>query len=284
MKKTSKYQKKTTFKPSKKVIVLSCVAGLLLALLIGMLVVLSLREEPPVESQPTTETTAPTTTPVAENTDPTEESTETIPEETGPVMLDHMAKLYAENPDIFAWITIEGTKVDYPLMYTPNENMKYLYKDFQGKYDPTGLPFIDNTCSVDPESTNIIIHGHNMNSGAGFSALLNYEDQKFYEEHPVIILTTLYEERTYEIVAAFFDRLYHYTEECFKFYRFVDAHSEEEFNVAAEYYRANNLLDTGVEIAYGDQLITLATCSKHEKDGRFVVVARLVTDDTATNP
>ena len=165
-------------------------------------------------------------------------------------------------------------------MYTPDENMKYLYKDFEGKYNSAGLPFIDNTCSVDPESTNLILHGHNMNSGAGFAAILGYKDQEFYEEHPVIKLTTLYEERTYEVVAAFYDRLYHYTEECFKFYRFVDAHTEAEFIEAAAYYRAKNLIDTGIELEYGDQLITLATCSKHEKDGRFVVIARLVTEES----
>lgn len=279
MKKTSKFQKQGgKFKPSKKVIALACVAGVLLLLLLSMVAILTLMDEEPEVTEPT-ETTEATRETTEATSETTEETTEEVTEETEPQMLAHMAELYAENPDIYGWITIEGTKIDYPIMYTPNENMKYLYKDFEEKYDPAGLPFIDNTCSVDPESTNLIIHGHNMNSGTGFAALHGYAEQEFYEEHPTVTITTLYEERTYEVVAAFYDRIYHYTEECFKFYRFVDAHTEAEFIEAAAYYRANNLLDTGIELKYGDQLITLATCSHHTKDGRFVVIVRLVTEE-----
>ena len=281
MKKQSKFQKPAAkFKPSKKVIVLASIAGALVLVIAGMLIALSMGNEQPVETLPTEDTT-PTTEVTTEATeDTTEASTEESTAETEPVMLAHMAELYAKNPDIFGWITIEGTKVDYPLMYTPYESMKYLYANFEGKFQAAGLPFIDGACSVDPESDNLIIHGHNMKSGAAFAAILGYAEQDFYEKHPVVHITTLYEERTYEVVAAFYDRIYQPGESGFIYYQFINAHTEADFIEAAAYYRANNLLDTGIELEYGDKLITLATCSHHMQDGRFVVIARLVTDDT----
>lgn len=275
----NKPAKKSKFKPNKKVIILSCVAVVLLALLVGMLVILSRQEEPVVETQPT-ETTAPTTEPSSETTEPTTEEPTTEAPPTEPGMLEHMAKLYQENPDIVGWIKIEGTKVDYPLMYTPDEYMKYLYMDFKGQFSPVGLPFIDVACSLEPESTNLLIHGHNMKSGAAFAAIMNYEKQEFYEEHPTISLTTLYEERTYEIVAAFHDRIRDEGDEGFIYYQFIEATSEAEFIEAAAYYRAHNLINTGIELEYGDHIITLATCSHRGEDGRFVVIARLVTEET----
>ena len=122
-----------------------------------------------------------------------------------------------------------------------------------------------------------------MKSGAAFAAIMNYEKQEFYEEHPTISLTTLYEERTYEIVAAFHDRIRDEGDEGFIYYQFIEATSEAEFIEAAAYYRALNLINTGIELEYGDHIITLATCSHRGEDGRFVVIARLVTEE-AVNP
>ena len=95
-------------------------------------------------------------------------------------------------------------------------------------------------------------------------------------------MTTLYEERTYEVVAAFYDRIYEDGHEGFLYYRFINAYTEEDFIEAAAYYRAHSEIDTGIELNYGDKLITLSTCSHHTTDGRFVVIARLVEDTPET--
>ena len=266
------------FKPSKKVIVLACIAGALLVVLLSMLAILFLRNDEPEVTEPT-ETTAPTTETTEPTTETTEETTETT-EPTEPQMLEHMAELYAQNPDIVGWITFEGTDLDYPIMYTPDDEEKYLYKNFKQEYSFNGLPFVDKDCSIDPESDNVIIYGHNMTTtGMAFNAIMNYVDQEYYEEHPTFSYTTLYEERTYEVVAAFYDRVYYKSEDCFKFYNFVDAETEHDFLEAIAYYRANSCVDTGIEPEYGDQLMTLVTCSHHVQYGRFVLIGRLVTED-----
>lgn len=251
--------------------VLAIIAGLLLVLLVALILMISMKQEPaPTEpsTEPSTETT---TVPV------TEESTE--PEETGPQMLPEMAELYEKNPDVVGWIRIGDTKLNYPVMYTPEDEMKYLYADFEGEVDLSGLPFISEDCSMDPESQNLVIYGHNMKDGSAFKALFDYKDRKFLEENPTISFSTLYEERTYEVAYVFYDQVYSKESTYFKFYEFIDPETEEEFQKGINHFKQLNIIKTGVEPEFGDNLITLVTCSYHTKLGRFVVVARQVKDN-----
>lgn len=177
-----------------------------------------------------------------------------------------------ENPDFYGWIQIDGTTVDYPVMYTPDNPEKYLHKDFYGKYSLLGTPFVDGRCTSD--SDNLIIYGHNMNNGTMFKDLLQYEDKKYWEEHPIIHLNTPSELRDYEIMSVFYDRVYAPYETDFKYYEFIKADSESAYDEAVQHYLDKSLYDTGVTAHSGDRLITLSTCSYHMEDGRFVVVAR----------
>lgn len=264
---------------SKLTVVLSCIAGALALLLLVMILMIPSLEnnskatKPEVPSTTRTEetqaseTTFPATEPIIETT---------VPVETEPVILPELAEIYADNPDLVGWITIEGTVLDYPVMHTPENGEKYLYKNINGKFDVNGLPFIEDGCSMDPESDNIIIYGHNMKSGKMFASLMKYAKKDYWEEHPTIRFSTLYEEREYKIIAAFYDRVYYKYEDCFKFYQFIDAKDEAHFEEAISYFKENAEYDTGVTAEYGDRLITLVTCAYHVKNGRFVVVAREV--------
>ena len=255
--------------------------GLAAALLVLVIVLLLLLPKAPAEEVPTepAATVAVTEAPTAEPTAAPPEPTETVPEETGPPMLPKMAELYAENPDVIGWITIPGTDVDYPVMYTPDDPEKYIHKNFKGIYSLGGLPFMEDECSMDPESDNLIIYGHNMKNGTQFQNLMNYTMKKYWEEHPQILFSTLYEERTYEIISAFYDRVYRSSEKVFKFYQFIDAKDEADFENAMKHYKEKAEYDTGVTAEYGDKLITLVTCSYHMDYGRFVVVAKQITPE-----
>lgn len=192
-------------------------------------------------------------------------------------ILPQYQELYAQNKDMFGWITIPGTKVDYPVMYTPGESEKYLHTGFDGSSSYPGVPFIDINCQ--PESQNLLIYGHNMPNGSMFRDLLKYQQRTQWQKQPTITFNTLYEEQEYEIVAAFYDRIYRTTEtDVFKFYYFIDPETEEEFNYGIEQIKSKALYDTGVEVNYGDDLITLITCTYQTTNGRFVVVARKITD------
>lgn len=188
-------------------------------------------------------------------------------------ILPQYRELYAQNKDMFGWITIPGSKIDYPVMYTPGESEKYLHTGFDGSSSYPGVPFIDINCQ--PESQNLLIYGHNMPNGSMFRDLMKYQEKTYWQNHPTIFFNTLYEEQEYEIVAAFNDRIYRTTEtDVFKFYYFIDPKTEEEFNDGIEQIMSKALYDTGVEVSYGDKLITLVTCAYHTTHGRFVVLAR----------
>lgn len=262
----------------KTVIILSAAIAVVILLIVLMLVMIGGGDPAPTEPTETTEVTEATTEATEETTEPTEE---TVPEETKPPMLPHMKELYDQNPDTIGWIEIEGTKLDYPVMWTPNEKWKYDHLSFDGKYDYGGVPYLNEDCSVDPATDNLIIYGHNMTNGTQFRTIMYYQQMNYWRDHPTIKFTTLYEEREYEILAAFYDRVYYKEETCFKYYYFIDPETEEEFNEGITYFKEHSLYDTGVDAKWGDQLITLVTCAYHVDDGRFVVVGRLVEDEPA---
>lgn len=115
-----------------------------------------------------------------------------------------------------------------------------------------------------------------MKDGSMFGDLDLYQKESFYKEHPRIAFDTLYEERTYDIIAVFRSQVYNAEDDVFKYYQFYEAHTQEEF---ADFYnniKALSLYDTGVEAVFGDTFLTLSTCAYHVQDGRFVVVAKLV--------
>lgn len=194
------------------------------------------------------------------------------PEPTQPEMLAKYVPLYEQNPDLFGWLKIDGTAIDYPVMHTPYDPERYLHADFEGDYSFAGLPFVDAACDAD--SDNLLIYGHNMLDGSMFRSLMRYRDKTYWQAHPTISFDTLYEEGEYEVLAAVYDRVYYQNEDCFKFYQFIDAEDEADFDNAISYFKENALYDTGVTAAYGDRLITLVTCAYHVQDGRFIVVAR----------
>lgn len=187
-------------------------------------------------------------------------------------------ELYKKNPDFFGWLKIEGTVIDYPVMYTPRDSEYYLHRDFYGNYSDSGMLFIDGECPAD--GNYYLIYGHHMNNGTMFGELPKYKDKAFYEDHKLVFFDTRYELRDYEVVAAFYGKAYPDDEEegHFCYYRYKDLRSESAFNEYVKNIKSLAIYDTGITPKYGDELITLSTCNYHTSDGRFVVVARRITD------
>lgn len=181
---------------------------------------------------------------------------------------------FLANEDMAAWIKIDGTVIDYPVMWTPREETYYLYRNFEGKEDKNGCLLLDTDSSLNPLTTNLIIHGHNMRSGAMFGTLTNYENEEYCKEHNIITLYTEEYERRYEVIAVFRSQVYKKTDQVFKFYKFFQADTQEEFDDFYQNIKALSLYDTGVTAEFGNHFITLSTCVYHVEQGRFVVVAK----------
>ncbi len=181
---------------------------------------------------------------------------------------------FLANEDMAGWLVIPDTVIDYPVMWTPRDEKYYLYRDFEGKENQNGSLILDTDSSLDPITTNLIIHGHNMRSGAMFGNLTDYESRDFYEEHRQISLYTEECRRNYEVIAVFRSQVYRKTDEVFKFYKFFQADTQEEFDDFYQNIKELSLYDTGVTAQFGDRFLTLSTCVYHVEQGRFVVVAK----------
>ncbi len=207
---------------------------------------------------------------------PTVENSETAEpaEPTEPQPLPEYVEVAARNPDMAGWLAIADTRINYPVMYAPDEEDKYLHRDFYGKYSGHGCLYVQEECSVDPPSDNITIYGHNMKDGSMFAGLLSYANKSFWEKHRYITFDTLMEHHTYEVFAVF--RTTASKGKGFAYHRFIDAQDAEKFQEFVKDCQLIALYDTGITPQYGDKLITLSTCEYSQQNGRFVVVARRI--------
>lgn len=93
------------------------------------------------------------------------------------------------NPDIIGWITVPGTKIDYPVVQG-TDNDKYLHTSFEGEESVTGAIYLDFESDADMEGKNNIIYGHNMKNGSMFNEVNDYKDESFFKEHQEFFLYT----------------------------------------------------------------------------------------------
>lgn len=186
---------------------------------------------------------------------------------------ERLAELYAANQDFVGWLRIDDTQINYPVMLCKEDAEYYLYRDMEGNDSSSGVPFFGSGCDL--SSDNIIIYGHNMKNGTMFADLLRYGEEDFWREHQIVSFETLEGRESYEVIAAFREEI-HTQEETgvFRYYTYGGALTEEQFQEYMENIRRLSLYATGKEAVYGEQLLTLSTCSYHKENGRFVVVAR----------
>ena len=163
-------------------------------------------------------------------------------------------------------------------MQTPQDEEYYLRRNFFGEKDNNGTLILDTDSDITKTSNNLIIHGHNMKSGAMFGELVDYEKEEFLKEHKKIEFHTKDEVRTYEVIAVFRSKVYTVEDKVFKYYQFFEAKTQEEFDSFYNNIKKMSLYDTGVTAEFGDEFITLSTCVYHTTNGRFVVVGRRITE------
>lgn len=211
-----------------------------------------------------------------------ENPVESLHEETSPKIIEKSERmikiesLQSENADIIGWIEIPGTAINYPVLQG-SDNSFYVNHNYKKQKTQSGSIFVDADYNWSIPSTNLLIYGHNMKNGTMFTSLVNYKSKKYYDAHPNIRFTTNSDDVTYEIIAAFESKVYSVSDtSSFKYYNFINARNEDEFNTFLFNIKQISLYDTGKTANYGDNLITLSTCAYHTKNGRFAVVGRKV--------
>lgn len=178
------------------------------------------------------------------------------------------------NEDIIGWIEIENTNINYPVLQG-TDNEYYMTHNYKKEKSKKGSIFLTKDYDWNIPSTNLLIYGHNLRNGTMFEELLEYENEEFYKEHPIIRFTTAEEDAEYVIISVFKSRVYYkYEKNVFRYYYFVNAKTQEEYNEFIGNAKKASLYNIEETAVFGDQLITLSTCSYHTEDGRFVVVGR----------
>jgi len=173
------------------------------------------------------------------------------------------------NQDIYAWITIDGTKVNYPILQNKEDNY-YLRRCIDGKNGMPGCIYTNACTSKDFSSWNSIVYGHNMSNGTMFGSLQLSTDWEDTAEYVNVI--TENEKLRYRVYAVVqFSNVY--------LPELYDETTNEGRTQFLEDVKAavqqNGYLREGMEISEGEKLLTLSTCIKRQDDKRMLVVAVL---------
>lgn len=189
--------------------------------------------------------------------------------------------LLAINEDVKGWITIPDTNIDYVVMQSSKDDPDYyLSKDIYGEYSKAGTLYLDFRSSVETNTKNLVIHGHNMVSTSEkmFHRLLDYKKLSFYKERPVFTFDTIYNTGQWKIFAVFISNGSSKKEPLFDYRQSTFKDASEFLNFIYQ-IRIRSLLNIDtVDINENDQIITLSTCSYEVDDYRTVIVARKVRD------
>lgn len=174
------------------------------------------------------------------------------------------------NEDVVGWISIEDTKVNYPILQA-EDNAYYLNKNYQHDRTAAGSIFMDFRNDVADYDPNIILYGHRMKDNSMFDSLEYFLDEDFFNNHGVIQIDTLYESYDAQVFAA-----YSTTTD----FDYIQTEFDEALDFITLFSRMknNSKYESDVEVNLDDQIITLSTCDYllDPNEGRLVVHAKLV--------
>ena len=189
-------------------------------------------------------------------------------------LLPELREIYELNHDLIGWLVIPDTVIDYPVVQTKDSEF-YLDHDFYGNENINGQLILDPLCDPYTPSYNLIISGHHMKNGSMFGNLPQYASKSYWQRHRFLEFDSLMTRKQYVIFACFFSADYDEDEEGFRYN--ADLRYRLEVDKWLEEVRANQLYDTGIDVKFGDEIITLTTCDRaRHRNGRFVVVCRQV--------
>ena len=235
-----------------------------------------LKQEAPTLPAIVKPTQPPETEPLETQPDPNEGLTPMTHPVTGETvwMRQEFCALFEINPDIIGWITLEGSKIDYPVVHRPEDRNYYLYRDFYGKKASRGCIYAREECDFLTPSDNIVLYGHMMNDGTMFADLNGYKYEKFWKKNPYIRFDTLRQTGLYEVILAFKAN----ADGDFAYHQYTEFATEAELQEFWAQCTATAYYQTNITPNLGDQLLTLSTCEYTLTNGRLVVIARRISD------
>lgn len=180
------------------------------------------------------------------------------------------AELQEINPEVFGWLTIIDTEVDYPVCRA-DDNEKYVNTNAKGEYAMVGSLFLDYRNNIKLTDFNNIIYGHHMEQNKYFGCFDQFKDQKFFDEHPYANIYFDGRKRGVELFAFDLVDAYNST-----YYTIHDQSNEEGKQFYLDYIKEHAITQLPVKVTPDDTLLVLSTCTEDITNGRFILVGKIV--------
>lgn len=218
-----------------------------------------------------TETVTPTPT-TGETTSPMPEATAAPTEEAEkPEIPIDFASLQAENSEIYAWIQILDTAIDYPVVQRVGDDSYYLEHTIDGTEGLPGSIYTETQTSMDFSDYNTVIYGHKMKNGTMFGTLTQYADPEYMEAHPEIYIYTPDHIFTYEVFAA----VTYDNRHILNSFDFSTTEGRQAYLDSIQSVRNfSTHIREDVQVGTEDHILTLSTCNGND-DQRFLLEAVL---------
>lgn len=172
------------------------------------------------------------------------------------------------NPDIYGWISVEGTNINYPLVQG-EDNDFYLNHAYTGEYLPIGSIFVDFRCEDSiTRNFNTVIYGHNITSGTMFHDVTKFFRDEYFDDTYIYIYTQdgIYIYEPFSVYETRYD--YNYFRTGFT--------SADDFIEFAEELRDNGKKSRDISFDKNDRIITLSTCTNGAYYSRYALHAVLI--------
>lgn len=186
------------------------------------------------------------------------------------------------NTDIKGWITFKNNVINYPVVESDEDGVGfqyYLHRGYDKSYDYAGSIFIDHRSEDSVKSRNILTHGHSMNDGSMYKALIDFgeyePDMEYYKKNPTLFFNTPEGNEQWIIFSVVKTNTLEDHGDFFN-YLMGDFSSDAQFMNYVYNMKVRSMIDIPVPINEDDQLITLSTCSYEYTDFRTVICARKI--------
>lgn len=206
-----------------------------------------------------------------------------VSEEESHVLVENpkdFKELKKQNEDIYAWITVDGTKVDYPVCQSPegvSDDDYYLHRGLDKEYLFAGTIYTQKSYNKKDFSDRVtLVYGHSMLNKTMFGSLHSFADKSFFDAHDTITVYTEGHILTYKIVSTFV-----YTDDhlllCYDNFKKDDVWDWFRGFIANPVGRPE-AFSRPVEMDTNSKIITLSTCMSANGNTRYLVNGVLVDD------
>ena len=179
--------------------------------------------------------------------------------------------------EVAAWITIKGTRINYPVMYTGiKNNTKYLHKNIDGKKDSHGMLFASYITPKRRISYNNIIYGHNMKDGSMFAGLNRYASKSFFKKHKYVKLDTAGYNYVYQVVDVFRISCAKGSKDRMIYEKFAQLDNKKVYKKWKKQVAKNREYNCGGKYNSSDELLILSTCEYSKENGRLAILCKQV--------